>query len=322
MNAFPKIVVKLTDDANKDHLNGGPTCDVPGGGGFVPPTTPAFCNHCDCLFSNLQRSAQTASGSCQARLQDLYKKHSPWAKLDRFDRYKMTLALAQRHAGAYDHQQDGKPQAGLPAGWKTLKRAMMACIATKETGGDLEPMIISGGNCGGASYYAGMGQQSKSDFTESVTKGQSIYGITSVFRSAIPRYRSEAGAPNHSQNYNMLTVDPELQMEFMDYFLTSKLSDMIDKNGKVPKDYDLVENLAAWYNGSSAKASYALAVRACTYCTMTLLHKGVYGPDEANNCMGYANFSVCGELMAANRGVKFGCSTRGQRLDRNPGRKP
>jgi len=238
----------------------------------------------------------------------------------------MTLNLAQRYVATYDHQPDGRIRDGLPAGWKSLKRAMMACIATKETGGTLEPMIIGGGNCsgnsGGVSNFAGMGQQSRNDFNDSVTKGQSMYGSLSIFRSGISRYATPPADQKFGQNFDMLTADPELQLEFMDYFLSSKTSDMMDKLGRVPKDYDLVENLAAWYNGSSGKAAYGLVVRACTYCTVTLLQKQSYTPEEATNCMGYANYSVCRELMKANPGQKFGCSTPGQRIDRDPRRKP
>ena len=282
-----------------------------------PPSVkvPAFCADCKCTFSGLQSQVRGARDNkdCFNRFKSVQKRYSPWKDLDRFDRFKMTLELANRFSGAYDHAQEGRGyRGGLSPAWKGIKQAMMACIATKETGGELDPLVVSIANCWGPSEYGGMAQQHMPTYKVAVEKGMSVDGYELAFRSTIPRYR----VSDAYKNQNILTTDPELQIEFMDYFLTTKLSDLQTKLGTRMKDYDLVENLASWYNGSENKAAYGLAIRACTYCAVKLVQKGSYTPTEADNCMGYASFPVCKELMDENKGEPFCCSIRGHRPDK------
>jgi hypothetical protein len=256
---------------------------------------PARCEQTACRFSHVFDAVKeyAKSGrSCMKNLRDYLKRNSPWAKLDIFARFKLTLELAKRHAGAYESQSN---QPKLVAGgdkWAETKAAMMTCIGVRETG-NLEPLSISYANCAGRyATQAGLGGQVRR-YYEAAIAGSDYHGPAGIsfghrqnvtFESSIPRYQGEAGKIQ-LRNYDNLTTDPELQLEFMDY----NLSSIAARTGKRldPTAKSTIEYLARQYNLSRTKDTYGKTVANCTECILHLA-KDSYTESQATACMNLA----------------------------------
>jgi hypothetical protein len=134
------------------------------------------------------------------------------------------------------------------------------------------------------SDQVGMGQQSVEGFEEAITKGFPMPKERVVFHSNIPRYQG----PNakYALDYDRLTTDPELQMEFMDYFLDAKVHNKVAAKG-----LDRVQQMATSYNGSAAKETYGRLVKNCTPCVLKLInrHSMDISGSEAQACIQLTN---------------------------------
>ncbi len=237
-----------------------------------PLMTFKVCTEKRCQFSAIQ--ARLLSEDRKSCVQDIESHRGPlWSNLDQFSRFKLILKLADRHAGRYDYHPlnlKKNPDREI-AKWNQAKSAMMVCISAAETGESLDPMTISLANCEGhPSTQAGLGGMTREYYLKDVNSGD--------FVSEIPRYQG-AGAKK-LKKYDNLTTDPELQLEFMDYYLSTILKD----RHRMPENLP-VEWLANRYN--TAIPSYGARVAACQKCVVNLLKKkpSSYTPSDVSTCM-------------------------------------
>jgi hypothetical protein len=232
-----------------------------------PKLTMAVCDDPGCRFSVIQSHMLALARKNRKACYKAIESHQGplWKNLDQFDRFKLILKLANRHVGHYDD-----PRVVTPA-WKQSKTAMMVCIGAAETGESLDPMTISLENCRRhPSTQAGLGGMSRQFYLKDVNSG--------AFQSEISRY--QGANASKIKTYDILTTDPELQLEFMDYYLSSILRDRGGSVRTLP-----VEWLADHYN--TAISSYGPRVAACHSCVLNMLQTqpASYTPSEVANCV-------------------------------------
>ncbi len=283
-------------------------------------SVPTNCQSCQCAAQNLQAFAK--SHTCE-QVSDHIDSISPWKSLNgqtpdqtRFMRFHALSDLASRHTGAYDQDATNKIYGDFPPDWPKMKQAMIGCTAAIETNASFEPLTIDQRTCTKkkkkvlASSSVGMSQQMITGYNEAVGVGHRINKVFTPFVSKIKRYQSENGQ-KILKEFDTLSTDPELQIEFLDYFLSVKASSLRYLNGGKIKstNFEMVRQLAELYNASNTKVSYGKGVAACTECIYNLTQKTDYNSAQLDRCLAKAKTALCKEVQIDHPADNFKCGS-------------